>query len=87
MAAMTHRERLETAWSFSEADRVPIEIQISPHAAERPESDRVRELIAEHADNLVYPEPADWGFFCFPSESSQEIIEDRPGEYRRIRRI
>lgn len=26
---MTHRQRLETAWSFREADRVPIELHVS----------------------------------------------------------
>ena len=33
---MTHRERMETAWSFREADRVPIELELSEQYRQHP---------------------------------------------------
>ncbi len=36
---VTHRDRFETAWSFREPDRVPIEVWISPHSQKHPEGE------------------------------------------------
>ena len=49
---MTHKERFETAWSFKEPDRVPIEARIIRMAEQDPRAQRLMQLIAEHADNV-----------------------------------
>jgi len=36
---MTHKQRIETAWSFQEPDRVPIEVMILPHSPKYPNPD------------------------------------------------
>jgi len=84
---MTHRERLETAWAFREPDRVPVELEIAPRVREHPKARRLVELLDEHADNFLYaPSPA-WGFLGLPSRYSETVVEDRPSEYRRVRRV
>ena len=83
---MTSKERLLTAASFREPDRVPIELQISQKARELPETQRIVEFIDTHADNFLGAGAIDWGFFGLDSEYSEEIIEDIPGEHRRVRR-
>jgi len=82
---VSHRQRLRTAWSLREPDRVPIELRIFPSAARHPEAGRVLELIEEHADNLAGMPGVDWGFLGFPSEYTEEFIEEVPGRYRRMR--
>jgi len=84
---MTSRERLLTTASFREPDRVPIELQISEKARELPECRRLVEFIDTEADNFIGVRAVDWGFFGLPCEQEEEIIEDRPGEFRRIRRV
>ena len=84
---MTHRERLETAWSFREPDRVPIEMAIDPNVREMPIAERLVELMEEHADNFIIVPGADFGFLGFPmEEENTEVIEEVPGEYRKVRR-
>ena len=83
---MTSRERMLAAASFKEADRVPVELIISPRARELPEAQKIVEFIDTHADNFLGAPAVNWGFFGLDSESSQEIIEDVPGEFRRIKR-
>lgn len=84
---MTHRERLETAWSFREPDRVPIEMAIDPKVREMPIAQRLVKLMEEHADNFIGVPGADFGFFGFPlEETTEEVIEEVPGEYKKIRR-
>jgi len=84
---MTHKQRLETAWSFREPDRVPIELRISPIAVEDPRSERLRELIAEHASNFAGCSPYNWGFFGWPASYTENVLEYREGEYTRGERI
>jgi hypothetical protein len=84
---MTSTERLLTAASFQEPDRVPIELCIGQKARELPETTKITEFIDTTADNFVHVPAVDWGFFGLDSRYSEEIIEDRPGEFRRIRRI
>jgi len=84
---MTHRERLETAWSFQEPDRVPIELSISEYVRKHPRGQRLVGLIEEHADSITWAPGANWGFFGFPNEYHEETIEDRPGEYKKMRRV
>lgn len=83
---MTSRERIETAAAFREPDRVPIELQTSAQAREMPEMERLMSFIDNEADNFLSAPGADWGFFGLDSEYSEEIIEDVPGEYQRMRR-
>ena len=83
---MTSKERLHTAASFQEPDRVPIELQIGPKARELPEAQRIVEFIDTHADNFLGVPAVDWGFFGLDSQYTEEIVEDIPGEFRRVRR-
>jgi len=84
---MTHRERLETAWQFRQPDRVPIEISIPQSLRDDPRAARLAALIDEHADNFAgLPSPGA-GFLGLPSEYREEVIEDRPGEYRLLLRV
>lgn len=85
---MTHKERFETAWSFREPDRVPIEVMISPHARRHPAGARLMELIGETADNLTSAPGLQYGFFGFPVQRQEEtVIEDLPGRHQRRRRV
>ena len=84
---MTRQERWLTAASFREPDRVPIELQISAKASQRPECARIVEFIDNEADNLGgVPGGAQWGFFGLTTEYSEEVIEDVPGEFLRKRK-
>ena len=83
---MTSKERLLTAASFREPDRVPIELQIGEKARALPELKEIVAFIDGTADNFVSVPGVDWGFFGLDSQYSQEVIEDVPGAYRRMRR-
>jgi len=83
---MTSRERLEIAASFREPDRVPIELQTSDQARELPEMQRLLPFIDNEADNFLGAPGADWGFFGLDSAYTEEVVEDVPGEYQKIRR-
>ena len=84
---MTSKERLETAWSFKEPDRVPIELRIGREAQEDPRAERLVQLIEEHADNFAGGPAYNWGFLGWPTEHSETVIEHRPGEYIRRERV
>ena len=83
---MTSRERLDTAAAFREPDRVPIELQVSDRARDLPGLERIVDFIDQEADNFLAAPAVDWGFFGLESEYSEEVIEDIPGDCRRIRR-
>lgn len=83
---MTTKERLLTAWSHREPDRVPIELQISPASRQFPEAEGIVRFIEEEADNVRGVPAVDWGFFGLAATYSEEVIEDVPGEYLRKRR-
>jgi len=82
---MTHRQRFETAWSFREPDRIPIEARISPHAQKHPAAARLLELIAAVVDNPIGVGGLNFGeFFGLPVTCQEKtLIEDRPGEFQR----
>jgi hypothetical protein len=80
------RQRLLAAAEFSEPDRVPIELQMSERARALPQMQGLVEFMDTQADNFLSARCVDWGFFGLDSEYSEEIIEDLPGQYRRIRR-
>jgi len=85
---MTQQDRWLTAASFREADRVPIELQISPAARKRPECARLVEFIDHEADNFLgMPGGAQWGFFGLTTTYSEEVVEDISGEYLRKRKV
>jgi hypothetical protein len=80
---MTSKERFETAWSFREPDRVPIELQIDPIARQHPRAERLVQLVHEHTDNFFGTGAYSWGFCCLPAEYSERDLERRPGEWVR----
>lgn len=82
---MTSRERTERAWDFQEPDRVPLEMSIMESARTDPRSARLCALIDEYADNWGHwSVPWSWmGLNCDPVVD--EVIEDRPGEFKRVR--
>ena len=84
---MDSKTRLETAWSFKEPDRVPIELSLTPKARKLPEAKRLREFEENEADNFIDFADLDWGFFGLDCEYYEKVIEDLPGEYKRIKRI
>ena len=81
---MTSRERIEKAWNFEEPDRVPFELYIMKEAQENPLSARLNELVARYADNWHSWGPS-WGWFGMEVEDEEETIEERKGQYRRVR--
>lgn len=80
---MTRRERLERVFNCKEPDRVPIEISITSEAQKDPRSARLWALIEQYADNFAGWSP-EWGFLLMPCTAESKVIEDRPGEYRRV---
>ncbi len=83
---MDSRTRLETAWSFREPDRVPIELALHTNARELPEAEWLVDFEANKADNFLGAPAFAWGFFGLESEYTEEILEDVPGDYRRMKR-
>ena len=81
---MTSRERIETAWNFEEPDRVPFELYLWPGVKEDPACARLSDLIDRYADNWHGWGP-NWGWFGMDYEDEEEVIEERPNEYRRVR--
>ncbi|MBM4044225.1 MAG: hypothetical protein FJ279_03860 [Planctomycetes bacterium] len=81
---MTRRERLKRVFDCQEPDRVPIEMSITKEAGQDPRSARLRALIDQHADNFAGWSP-NWGFLLMPCTSDSAEIENRPGEFRRVR--
>ena len=84
---MTSKERIQTAWSFKEPDRVPIELTLYPPAKGMPRSEIVQKFIDEEADRFCGTPGFDWGFFGIDSEFSEEVVEDVPGKYKRIKKV
>lgn len=81
-------ERWLTAASFREPDRVPVELQISAKARQRPECARIVEFIDTGADNIGgIPGGPQWGFFGLTTDYREEVIEDVPGEYLCKRKV
>lgn len=83
---MNSRLRHETAWSFREPDRVPVELELPGFVREMPEAARVAEFVDREADNFLFAGLFAWGFFGLDSEYREEVIEELPGQYKRLRR-
>ena len=84
---MDAKQRLLTAWSFEEPDRVPIEIQLAPAAREFPQAERIIDFIEHEADHIYGVRAADWGFCGLETSYREEMIEDVPGDFWRVRRV
>lgn len=84
--ALSPRERLETAWSFREPDRVPIELGLWPAVAQDPRSARARALIATYCDRFASWSPG-WGFLGLPVREETQVVEETPGQGVRQRHV
>ena len=73
--SMTSRQRMETALSFQEPDRVPIEAGMPNHLRDNPKAEKLVYLIDNEADNFGLIEEIDWGLLGAPSDYSEEQIE------------
>ncbi len=83
---MNPKERLWTAWNFREPDRVPIEMFLTPSAKGLPGADEILAFQENEADNFRGVTGFDWGFMGLDSDYREEVIEDQPGNYWRVRR-
>jgi hypothetical protein len=84
---MTSKERLLAAADFKKTDWVPIELQIGEKERALPECSRIAAFMDSEADNFMGVAGADWGFFGLPCTYREEMIEDRPGAFRRMKRV
>ncbi len=78
---------METAWSHLEPDRVPIELGVPTAVRKHPKAGRLCELADQYATDFGWAPAPDWGFLGLPLETSEEVIEDVPGQFQRKRRI
>lgn len=85
---MDSKSRLLKAWQFEETDRVPIEIIIDRKSYENglPGADVIYEFEQKEADNFLGAAGFDWGFIGVDSQYKEEIIEDVPGEYFKMKK-
>ncbi len=84
--SMDARTRLETAWSFREPDRVPVEMALADFARGLPGADRIAAFVEREADNFAGVPLFDWGFLGLDCRwLPDEVIEEVPGKHRRIR--
>ncbi len=83
---MDHKTRLQTAWSFREPDRVPIEAALYGPARGYPGAEELEALILEVVDPLKYSPGFDWGFLGMDATYQEEVIEEVPGVSKRVRR-
>lgn len=84
---MDSRQRLLKAWAFQEPDRVPVEFSVYGPLRQMPEAEPLLRFEAEEADNFHSVPGFDWGFFGLDSQYHEETIEERPGEFKRLRRV
>ena len=71
---LSSRKRMEMALSFQQADRVPIEIQVTPTVRSYPEANKLVELVDSYSDNFKSYNSIDWGFYGVPSVKKIEQI-------------
>ncbi len=83
---MDSKSRMLKNWNFEEPDRVPIEMYLYSHAADLPGADEIRDFQINEADNFWGVKGFDWGFLGLEAVYREEIIEDVPGEYKRLLR-
>lgn len=83
---MTAKQRLLTAWRFVEPDRVPLEMTLYPPARGLPGADEIVAFQENEAANFRYVSGFNWGFMGLDTVYDEEVIEDVPGAFKRIRR-
>jgi len=83
---MDSKSRMLKAWSFEEPDRVPLEMYLYPPAKGLPGADKISEFQEKEADNFRGGAGFDWGFMGLDTVYTEEVMEDVPGKYKRLRR-
>lgn len=83
---MDSKSRMLKTWNFKEPDKVPLEIYLYPPAKDLPGADKISEFQENEADNFRGVHGFDWGFIGLDSEYAEEVIEDIPGEFKRLLR-
>ncbi len=83
---MDSKTRMLKNWRFEEPDRVPLEIYLYDAARGLPGADRIAEFQEKEADNFRWVPGLDWGFCGLDSTYREEVVEDRPGDFRRMLR-
>lgn len=84
---MDSKSRMLKAWNFEEPDKVPLEIYLYSAAKDLPGADKIREFQDKEADNFRGVPGFDWGFMGLDTTYTEEIIEDIPGEFKRMQKI
>lgn len=86
---MNSKERMWKSLRFEEPDRVPIEMIIHPKCLEMNllGAETILDFQEHEADNFFGVSGFNWGFFGLDTSYSEEVIEDVPGQFKRIRRI
>ncbi|MDD5676633.1 MAG: uroporphyrinogen decarboxylase family protein [Kiritimatiellae bacterium] len=83
---MDSKSRMLKAWDFEEPDRVPLEMYLYPPAKGLPGADKISEFQEKEADNFRGVPGFDWGFLGLDNSYKEEVIEDIPGDFKRLRR-
>jgi hypothetical protein len=83
---MDSKARMLKTWNFEEPDRVPVEVYLYPPAKDLPGADEIRDFQENEADNFCGVPGFNWGFLGLESEYFEEVIEDVPGDFKRIKR-
>lgn len=83
---MDSKSRLLTAWSFREPDRIPLEMYLYAPAKGLPGADRIQAFQDNEADNFRGVPGFNWGFMGLDTTYTEEVIEEVPGEFKRLRR-
>ena len=83
---MDSKARMLKTWNFEEPDRVPVEVYLYPPAKDLPGADEIRDFQENEADNFCRVPGFNWGFLGLESEYFEEVIEDVPGDFKRIKR-
>ncbi|MFA5646230.1 MAG: hypothetical protein WDA18_07755 [Candidatus Ratteibacteria bacterium] len=83
---MDSRTRMLTAWDFKEPDRVPLEISLYASAKDLPGAEKILSFQEDESDSFRGVEGFDWGFLGLESDTKEEVIEEVPYQYKRIRK-
>ncbi len=83
---MDAKTRMLKAWRFEEPDVVPFELVLSPDAQGLPGADEIADFIEKEAVGFSGVPLFEWGFLGLDTEYTEDIIEDVPGQYRRLLR-
>lgn len=81
---MDSKTRLLQAWAFEEPDRVPVEIQLYAPVRGLPGADAIAAFETNEADNFRWVAGFDWGFMGLDTVYSETVIEEVPGQFKRL---